>query len=108
MATFIVISAQRSWTWGLSLSFQFNSLYIRDALILTVIPFAGVSNLISDLILSITHCHINLFLLYMSPCEVDTTYDLGVFLPGVNITMAGCHGLTLGFSYNHTDCWWTN
>ena len=42
-------------------------------------------------------CHnISLFHWYLAPSGVDNTYDLGDFSPGMDITVAGCHRLTLG------------
>ena len=65
--------------------------------------FGETGNLIS-ISNQVSHCdNINLLLLYLVPSGVDTAYDLGVFSPIVDITVAGYQGLTLGIFYNHTN-----
>ena len=75
------------------------------AIILTLTAFGGIGNLTS--LIRYPHCHnINLLLLYLAPTGMDTTYDLEVFSPNVDITVAGHHGLTLGILCYHANCFW--
>ena len=90
------------WTWGLSLPFGCNSLLIRRALKLTLVAFGGIGNFSSGITL---HHNINLFCWFLAPSGMDITYNLGVFSPGVDITVAGCHRLTLDAFCSHTSCW---
>ena len=90
------------WTYGLSCPFECRSILIRSALILTLLAFGGTSNFSSG----ITLCHnINPFCHYLAPSGMDITYDLGVFPHGVDITVTGCHRLTLGAFCSQTGCW---
>ena len=90
------------WTCGLSCPFECRSILIRSALILTLLAFGGTSNFSSG----ITLCHnINPFCHYLAPSGMDITYDLGVFPHGVDITVTGCHRLTLGAFCSQTGCW---
>ena len=59
---------------------------------ITQIAFGGIGSFSSGI--TLLH-NINLFHCYVAPFGVDTTYDLGVFSPGVDITFASCHRLML-------------
>ena len=98
-ATFIMIGAQGFWAWGLSLSLKWGTCTM-DAPILTPVAFDGTGSFSSGITL---HCNINLFWQYLTPSGLDITYDLGVFSSGVNITVAGCHRLTLGTFCSHNS-----
>ena len=104
IATFIIIRALGFWPWGKSLSLECSSL-IRCTFILTLIACGGISNFITHLASGFTHCHnINLFLLYLVPSRMGTTYDLGVFSPHVDIIIGDCLGLTFSFFYQIECC----
>ena len=67
--------------------------------------FVVLAIVISYFTSAITHCkNINL-LLYLAASGMDTTYDLGVISPGVDISVAGCYRLILGIFCSHTDCY---
>ena len=88
------------WTWGLSLSHEVPALWVH--LYLHLLPLMVLSIFSS----SMTLLHvINLFHHYLAPSGVDTTYDVGVLSPGVDISVAGCHRLTFGAFCNHIGCW---
>ena len=70
--------------------------------IFTLVAFGVTGNFSSSRNL---HCNINLFHRGLAPCGVDTTYNLVVFSPGVDITVAGCHMLIFGAFCSHTGCW---
>ena len=70
--------------------------------IFTLVAYDGTGNFSSRM--TLLH-DINLFHQYLAPSGVDTTYDLGVLSPGVDITVAGLHRLTLGAFCSHTCCW---
>ena len=89
---------QRFWTWELSLPLEHSLLLIGGALTLRLVAFGGTSNFSSGITLC---CNISLFCRYLAPSLVDTTYDLGLFALSVDITMAGCHMLTLGAFWSH-------
>ena len=72
------------------------------SLMITLVAFADICNFP----FGITLLHsINLLQWYLSPFGVDTAYDLGVFSPGVDITVASFHRLMLGAFCSHTGCW---
>ena len=89
-------------TLGLPLPFDCSSLLIWQALILKLVAFGDTGNISSG----ITLCHnINPFCYYLAPSGMDITYDLDMFSPGVDITVAGCYRLTLGAFCSHIGCW---
>ena len=59
---------------------------------ITLLAFGGTGNFSSGI--TLLH-NINMFL-FLVPSGVDTTNDLGVFSPGVDITVAGCHRADIG------------
>ena len=88
------------WTLGLSLSLTLGTCTMGAPIF--TIAFGGSGNISSG----ISICHnINHFHWYLTPYEVDTTYDLGVSSPGVDITVASCHSLTFRAFCSHTGCW---
>ena len=54
--------------------------------IFTLVAFGGTGNFSSGMTF---YYHINLFHQFLAPSGVDTTYDLGVLSPGVDITVVG-------------------
>ena len=73
------------WALGLSLSLNCGPCTM-DAPIFPLVAFSGTGNFSSGMTL---HCNINLYHWYLAPSGVDTIYNLEVFSPGVNITVAG-------------------
>ena len=100
-ATFIIINAG-GMAWGGSLSLDCDVYPTNGAPLLTLVSFGGTGNFSSG----ITLCHnISLFCQHLASSGVDTTYGLRVFSPGVDVTVASCHRLTLGSFCSHTGCW---
>ena len=60
--------------------------------ILTLVAFGDTGNFSSGI--TLLH-NINLYHWYLASSGMDNTYDLGVFSPCVDITVADCHRLTL-------------
>ena len=69
---------------------------------ITLVAFHSTVNFSSGI--TLLH-NINLCCWYLAPFGVDITHNLGVFSPGVDISVAGCHRLTLGAFCSHTGCW---
>ena len=76
------------WAWirGLSLLLECVSLLIAGAVIIILDTSDGTGNFSSSMTL---YHSISLFLLYFVPSGIDTMYGLGVFIPGMDITLAG-------------------
>ena len=89
----LLLVFKRFWTWVLSLLFECSSLLIMRSLMITLVVLPGTGNFSSGI--TLLH-NINLCCWYLAPSGVDTTYNLGVFSPGVDIYVVGCHRLTLG------------
>ena len=90
------------WDWELSLPFECSLLLIRRSLMITLVASHSTGNFSSGI--TLLH-NITLCCWYLAPSGVDTTYDLGLLSPGLDITVAGCHRLTLGDFGSHIGSW---
>ena len=89
------------WTWGLSLSLNWGA-HTMGAPIFTLVAFGGTWHPFIQYDFSPSHQPVLLVL-----CTIwgRSTYDLGGFPPGVDISVAGCHRLMFDAFCSHTVCW---
>ena len=99
--TFIIIGAHRVFDVG-TIPFTYWGASTVAAPIFALVAFVVTGNFLSSTTLLLD---IKLFHQYLAPSGVDTTYDLGVLSPGVGITVAGWHRLTLAAFCSHTGYW---
>ena len=104
-ATCIIINAEEGVGLGTITFSWLRCCTTRGAPILTLAGFSGTGNFSSGVTL---HYNISLFCKHLAPSGVHITYDLGVFSPGMIITVAGCHRLILGAFCSHSGCWGSN